>query len=216
MLLLQGQLWAETMVYLRCVLPIMTTLPKTPVPVAQYVRMSTELQQYSIENQKAAIKEYADQHGFVVVKTYTDAGRSGIVLKHRIGLSTLLKGVLDGNTGFSAILVYDISRWGRFQDTDESAHYEFLCKAAGIPVHYCAEIFPNDGTLPSLIMKALKRTMAGEYSPELSVKVFEGHQRLARLGFKQGGLPGYGLRRMLLSRDREPKQQLSNGERKSI
>jgi hypothetical protein len=31
------------------------------------------------------------------------------------------------------------SRWGRFQDADESAHYEFLCKSAGIPVHYCAE-----------------------------------------------------------------------------
>jgi len=216
MLLLQGQLWAETMVYLRCVLPIMTTLPKTPVPVAQYVRMSTELQQYSIENQKAAIKEYADQHGFVVVKTYTDAGRSGIVLKHRIGLSTLLKDVLDGNTGFSAILVYDISRWGRFQDTDEAAHYEFLCKNAGIPVHYCAEQFANDGTLPSSILKALKRTMAAEFSRELGVKVTNGKKRLAELGFRMGAVPGYGLRRMLISSGREPKQKLKTGEYKHL
>ena len=77
------------------------------------------------------------------------------------------------------ILVYDVSRWGRFQDSDEAAAYEFLCKNAGIPVHYCAEQFSNDGTQPSSIMKALKRTMAAEFSRELSVKVFDGHKRLA-------------------------------------
>jgi len=65
-------------------------------------------------------------------------------------------------------------------------------------------------------MKALKRTMAGEYSRELGVKVLAGQKRLAVLGFKQGGLPGYGLRRMLVSPSRVPKQILVQGERKSI
>jgi hypothetical protein len=83
-------------------------------------------------------------------------------------------------------------------------------------VHYCAETFANDGTLPSLIMKALKRTMAGEYSRELGVKVFAGQKRLTLLGFKQGGVPGYGLRRMLVSASGVPKQELGLGERKSI
>jgi DNA invertase Pin-like site-specific DNA recombinase len=124
--------------------------------------------------------------------------------------------VVRGNTQYRAILVYDVSRWGRFQDTDESAHYEFLCKSAGVPIHYCAETFSNDGTLPSLFMKALKRTMAGEFSRELGVKVLQGQKRLAGLGFKQGGRPGYGLRRLLVSSDRVPKQPLALGERKSI
>jgi hypothetical protein len=56
---------------------------------------------------------------------------------------------------------------GRFQDTDEAAHYEFLCKRSGVPIHYCAEPFANDGTVPSSILKTLKRTMAAEYSREL-------------------------------------------------
>ena len=123
---------------------------------------------------------------------------------------------MAGAASYKAILVYDVSRWGRFQDTDESAHYEFLCKSAGVPVHYCAETFANDGSLPSLIMKALKRTMAGEYSRELGVKVLAGQKRLARLGFKQGGVPGYGLRRMLVSAAGTRKQELAVGERKSI
>jgi Recombinase len=58
--------------------------------------------------------------------------------------------------------------------------------------------------------------MAGEYSRELGVKVLDELKRLAQLGFKQGGLPGYRLRRMLLSPEGQPKQQLQSGERKSI
>jgi DNA invertase Pin-like site-specific DNA recombinase len=186
------------------------------VAVAQYLRMSTEHQQYSLENQSTAIQRYAEGHHFEVIRTYSDAAKSGLVLRRRTGLQQLLKDVVGGASGFQAILVYDVSRWGRFQDTDESAHYEFLCKSAGVPVHYCAETFANDGTLSSLIMKALKRTMAGEYSRDLSVRVFAGQKRLTLLGFKTGGVPGYGLRRMLVSSSGAYKQELAFGERKSI
>ena|ERR1700675_3078481 len=110
-----------------------------PIPVAQYLRMSRESQEYSMENQKAAIQEYAQSHGLTVVQTYADAGKSGLVLRRRAGLASLLQDVVRGDAGYEAILVYDISRWGRFQDVDEAAHYEFLCTHAGIPVHYCAE-----------------------------------------------------------------------------
>jgi DNA invertase Pin-like site-specific DNA recombinase len=187
------------------------------IPAAQYLRMSTEHQQYSLDNQRLANQVYAEEHGFSVVQTYTDGAKSGVVLKHRNGLRLLLQDVMgSGKPAYNAILVYDVSRWGRFQDADEAAHYEFLCKSAGIPVHYCAEAFINDGALPNMLMKAIKRTMAGEYSRELGVKVLVGLKRLARLGFKQGGSPGYGLRRMLVSAKGEPKLQLAPGERKSI
>ena len=46
---------------------------------AQYVRMSTNLQQYSIENQKTAILQYALQHGFAVIKTFSSLLHSLIV-----------------------------------------------------------------------------------------------------------------------------------------
>jgi DNA invertase Pin-like site-specific DNA recombinase len=186
------------------------------VPAAQYLRMSTEHQQYSLDNQSSAIQKYAECHGFTVVRTYSDPAKSGLSLKDRRGLRDLLQDVTGGNTEYKAILVYDVSRWGRFQDTDEAAHYEFLCKSAGVPIHYCAETFANDGSLPSSIMKALKRAMAGEYSRELGVKVIAGQKRLAQLGFKQGGIPGYGFRRLLVSENRIPKQLLAHGEMKSI
>jgi DNA invertase Pin-like site-specific DNA recombinase len=186
------------------------------VPAAQYLRMSTEHQQYSLENQSTAIRDYAEVHGFRIVQTYSDAAKRGVVLKNRSGLKQLLQDAIAGTSAYKAILVYDVSRWGRFQDNDESAHYEFLCRSAGVPIHYCAEMFLNDGSMASYIMKALKRTMAGEFSRELGVKVLAGHKRLASLGFRQGGTPGYGLRRMLISASGTLKHELRTGERKSI
>jgi DNA invertase Pin-like site-specific DNA recombinase len=186
------------------------------IPAAQYLRMSTEHQRYSMANQTATILAYAARVGFLVTRTYRDAGKSGLVVNRRDGLRQLLQDVVSGEAEYKAILVYDVSRWGRFQDTDEAAHYEFLCRAAGVEVHYCAEQFANDNSLPNSMMKALKRIMAGEYSRELSVKVYEGTKRIALCGFRTGGAPGYGLRRMLVSADREYKHTLANGERKCL
>lgn len=186
------------------------------IPAAQYLRMSTEHQQYSLKNQAHAIQSYAEEKGLEVLVTYSDAAKSGLDLKYRDGLRKLLNDVVSGHAEYKAILVYDVSRWGRFQDADESAHYEFICKQAGVRIHYCAEVFTNDDSVASALLKTLKRTMAGEYSRELSAKVFAGHKRLAAMGFKQGGMPGYGLRRMLVGPDGKPKGILHFGERKSL
>src|ERR1019366_3576646 len=164
---------------------------------AEYVRMSTDHQQYSTENQREVIRKYSESRGKAIVRTYTDAGKSG-------------------EADFSDILVYDVSRWGRFQDADESAYYEYLCRRAKINVHYCAEQFENDGSPVSTIVKGVKRAMAGEYSRELSAKVFIGQCHLIELGFRQAGPPGFGLRRMLRDQSGQKKGSLARGKQKSI
>lgn len=131
-----------------------------PVRAAQYVRMSTEHQQYSTENQAHAIRQYADRHGLEIVRTYADEGRSGLRIEGRDALQGLIADVESGAADFTTILVYDVSRWGRFQDIDESAHYEYRCRRAGIQVRYCAEPFENDGSALSTIVKGVKRMMA--------------------------------------------------------
>jgi DNA invertase Pin-like site-specific DNA recombinase len=188
----------------------------TQIPVAEYVRMSTEHQQYSTENQRDAIRLYAQRHGMVVTRSYVDAGKSGLTIERRDALKRLISDVQSHSADFSAILVYDLSRWGRFQDTDESAYYEYICRRSNIQVHYCAEPFNNDGSVTSTIVKTLKRAMAAEYSRELSAKVFAGQSRLIQLGYRQGGPAGVGLRRMLCATNGDHKGVLSRGERKSI
>src|ERR1700727_1655678 len=105
-------------------------LSQNIIRAAQYVRMSTDYQRYSIANQAAVIAAYAQIHGLTIVRTYRDEGESGLKLKNRAGLIELLDDAQSGHAYFRHILVYDVSRWGRFQDTDESAHYEYICKKA--------------------------------------------------------------------------------------
>jgi DNA invertase Pin-like site-specific DNA recombinase len=190
--------------------------PQQYIPVAEYLRMSTEDQKYSIPSQQAAIRQYAAEHGFTVCRTYADPGKSGLLIKRRKGLAALLKDVVAGTIKYKAILVYDVSRWGRFQNPDESAHYDFICANAGVPVHYCAEQFSNDGSMQSSLMKAIKRTMAGEFSRELGVKVFDGLKRLVLEGYHAGANAPYGLERMLISPTGRKKGILKHGERKNL
>ena len=178
--------------------------------------MSTEHQQYSTQNQADKIQEYADKRGIEIIKTYADEGKSGLSIGGRAALQRLISDVEAGVAEFNIILVYDVSRWGRFQDADESAYYEYICRRSGIQVAYCAEQFENDGSPVSTIVKGGKRAMAGEYSRELSAKVFAGQCRLIEMGFRQGGPAGFGLRRVLINERGELKGELKTGEQKSL
>ena len=187
-----------------------------PLRAAQYVRMSTEHQQYSTANQTDKIREYCARRNIEIVSTYADEGKSGLRLDGRHALQQLIGDVESGSANFQIILVYDVSRWGRFQDADESAYYEYIFRRAGIQVIYCAEQFENDGTPVATIVKGIKRAMAGEYSRELSAKVFAGQCRLVELGFRQGGPAGYGLRRVLIDQSGSVKSELARGEHKCL
>ena len=187
-----------------------------PFRAVEYVRMSTEHQQYSTENQAQKIREYARRRGIEILRTYADEGKSGLRIDGRQALQQLIRDVESGHADFNVILVYDVSRWGRFQDADESAYYEYLCRRAGIQVAYCAEQFENDGSPVSTIVKGVKRAMAGEYSRELSAKVFAGQCRLIELGYRQGGPAGFGLRRVLIDQRGSIKSELARGEHKSL
>ncbi len=176
--------------------------------------MSTDKQNYSTAHQLEHLRSFAADRGLVVVREYGDEGKSGLALKGRPGLRALLADVQDDSVPFQTILVYDVSRWGRFQDVDESAHYEYVCRSAGIEIIYCAEQFENDGSPMAALIKSIKRTMAAEYSRELSAKVFKAQCRFVRLGFKQGGSAGYALRRQVVGPDGTFKAELGYGERK--
>jgi DNA invertase Pin-like site-specific DNA recombinase len=137
---------------------------------ALYVRRATEHPQYSTDTQSDKIRDYASKRGIEIVRTYTDEGKSGLSIFGRTGLQKLLSDVDFGRADFNLILVYDISRWGRFLDPGEGAYYEDICKRAGIQVIYCAEQCGNNSASVSAIVKAIKRSMADEYRRELSVR----------------------------------------------
>lgn len=179
-----------------------------------YVRMSTESQDYSTDHQRARIQEYATARNISIIREYVDDGKSGLDIRRRAGLLSLMRDVQLPDPDFSHILVFDISRWGRFQDIDEAAYHEHTCRRAGIEVVYCGERFADNAGPYASLLKSIKRVMAAEYSRDLSEKVFAAQARFVEMGFKQGGHAGYGLRRLALKACGTPRAILEYGESK--
>lgn len=182
------------------------------VPAAQYLRASTGLQTWSIENQRTAIAAYAQARGFEVVATYSDEERSGLTLQGRPALRALLAQALGPSPGFEAILVFDVSRWGRFQDPDEGAHLEFLCRRAGLQVCYCAEPFENDGSPEADLIKQIKRAIAAEFSRDLSRRITFARRQAAQRGWHVSGRAPFGYRREVLNAKGRPVAVLEAGQ----
>lgn len=181
---------------------------------AQYIRMSTDTQQLSPALQKRVIGQYAQDHALQLVASYEDEGRSGLTLKHRHEMRRLLRDVASDACPFDVVLVYDVSRWGRFQDTDESAYYEFHCRLHGVRVVYVNEPFEAGQTATPMtaLLKALKRAMAAEFSRELALKVQQAQRSAVALGFQIGRLPCIGVSRLACS-SAGASRPLGDGER---
>jgi len=133
-----------------------TILP--PIRVAAYMRTARQ-EPHLARNQMDAIREYAKRHGMQIVKKYSDEGKSGVNIQARKSLARMIREVQNGQIDFSAILLRDVSRWGRFQDADESAYYEYICRRAGVSVHYCDQDPESGGIVVSTIVKRLKKSI---------------------------------------------------------
>lgn len=187
------------------------------VRVAQYLRMSTDHQQYSLHNQSEYIKDYAEKNNMEIAYTYDDAGKSGVSIVGRHSLQQLLSDVEQKKINIQAVLFYDVSRFGRFQNSDEAAYYSFLFERNGVDLIYCSEPIPTkDFPLESSVILNIKRSSAAYHSRNLSEKVFIGQVNLIKRGYHQGGMAGYGLRRLLVDENNTAKEILHFRKRKSI
>ncbi|WP_458163543.1 recombinase family protein [Bradyrhizobium sp. 18BD] len=135
-------------------IPIASGRSVLPTRAAQYVRMSRDSQRYSTANQAEVIAAYARDRNITIVRTYADEGLSGLAIHWRDGLKALIADVESGHAEFDCVLVYDVTRWGRFQNLDESAYYEFMCQRAGITV-------PMNSKTMAASLRSCSRTISG-------------------------------------------------------
>ena len=71
-------------------------------PAVAYVRMSTDHQKYSTENQLDVIRNYATSRGMTILRVFEDSGRSGLRLDGREALQNLMADVQSGQADFTA------------------------------------------------------------------------------------------------------------------
>lgn len=166
---------------------------------AAYLRVSTLRQPTSLALQRRELQGYARSEGFDIVAVYEDVGKSGMTLEKRSGLSRLLFDVVTKRANYAHVLVLDISRWGRFQDPDEAAHYEFVCRSHGVSVTYCRDLVGVGP--PAQLAKQVRRVMAADYVRQISDRTRRGKRGAAEAGRAPGAWPRYLVDRQIIEAD---------------
>lgn len=186
--------------------------------IAYYRHSAEDKQENSVPIQREHIQKFAQEHHIEVIHEEADEGETGL-LASRPGFTRIFDDWIlrPQAPAFDFVLVYDVSRWGRFQDQDEAAYYEFLCRKQGKRVIYVAHGFPNtEHQLIAHLQTSIERYMAAEYSRQLSDKVFRGCVKVSQAGYSAGGTACYGMGRLLLDVEKRPVRVLKPGEHKSI
>jgi DNA invertase Pin-like site-specific DNA recombinase len=185
--------------------------------VAYYRHSAQDRQENSVEIQQDQVRAFAQENGIEIIREFADRGKSGLSTEGRHEFNEMIRDYVEGGKEeIDFVLALDVSRWGRFQDTDLSAYYTGLCSVHGIRVVFTTIGFPRDGDLLHGLQLSIERYRAASYSRELSTKVFKGCVKIAEQGFRAGGPPPYAMRRLLLDETRKPVQALEPGQHKSI
>lgn len=165
--------------------------------------------------QDEILRRYAGMHDHEVVAVFSDDA-SGRDAEHRDDFMRLIEVVSSDVADFEAILVRDVSRWGRFENTDEAAYYDFLCFRHGVSVIYVEESFGPEHSPYASLMKSMKRVLAAEFSREKARIVTYGKRRTAERGFRSGAPPPYGMKRILVTPDGAYVQDMPKGMHKIV
>ena len=175
---------------------------QSPVPsrgsdkcaIAYYRHSAQGKQKNSIELQAEQVKTDAAARGLVIVDEFIDRGYSGLTA-NRPGFQALLNAVRT-RKDFRYVMVLDVSRWGRFIDSNEFGRYEAECNQHDKKVVFVTQDFEAAGPAGRIGLEAL-RFLSAEESRNKSVKVFLGSMKVARQGYRAGAPAPYGLVRAL-------------------
>src|SRR2546425_12440764 len=182
-------------------------------PAVGYLRRSTNRQEQSIGDQKAAIERHALDQGYAILRLYTDDSISGISTDARKAFQKLLQDAQADTCDFRAVLVYDIKRFGRV-DNDEAGHYRYLLRKNRIDVVYASEGFQGDDT--DDLLRPVKQWQARQESRDLSKVSIRGLLSLSQGGWWLGGMPPYGYDLLYHDAGGRPYQKVGfmpNGEK---
>jgi DNA invertase Pin-like site-specific DNA recombinase len=157
-----------------------------------YLRMSTDRQETSPEQQRAEIEKYAAKHGYQVMRWYQDLGISGDRTDKRLQFQQMIADAADGR--FKAILCWDQDRFGRF-DSLESGYWIHPLRGQGVQLVTCTDGPVDWNSFAGRMLYGMKQEGKHQYLVDLSNNVTRRMNQLATTGrWVCGALPlGYAL-----------------------
>jgi DNA invertase Pin-like site-specific DNA recombinase len=157
------------------------------IPAVGYTRRSTDKQEASLQDQKKAVQRYADEHGYTIVRWYTDDGVSGDDTERRHDFRQMIADARERGD-FKTILCWDQDRFGRFDPLEAGYWIKPLRDArVGLETVAQGQIEWNDftGRLAYIVQQEAKHA----YLKDLSRNVTRGQLEAANNGSWIGSPP---------------------------
>lgn len=167
--------------------------PDGKIPAAAYLRVSSTAQdvENSIEAQLDRITKWAEEHGYVIVKVFTDRARTG-KFANRPDFQEMIEVAESDGCPFAVVLVWRFSRF--FRNRMESGFYKNRLRKRNIRVISINE--PTDDTPQGQLHEGMIELFDQYNSDVTSEEVQRGTHRLAERGFFVGAIPPTGMRKI--------------------
>lgn len=180
------------------------------VQAAAYLRRSTKAQESSIDDQRRAVREFAQKAGYSIVQEYVDDGISGDDTENRCDFQRMRD---DAQTRrFNVVVCWDQERFGRF-DLIEAGYWIKPFRDAGVRLVTCDQGEIDWTSFTGRLTYAIQQEGKHSYLHDLSRNVLRGQMAMARAGSWCGSFPfGYVLESVRVDGLPKPKKVLVLGE----
>ncbi len=187
-----------------------------------YKRCSKDAQDASLDDQDEVITVQRTALGLnTVLATFEDDGLRGHD-ETRPGLLAVLEHArthpnpVRSNGDFIPILVYDLARFGRFDDAKKIFSYFVEVERYGYEFYSVTEKIRSRGNIADFVQAIIKSEQAYDYSVKLSHYALRTGCSLAEKGWWPGGQAPYGYDRMTYGPDLKPKYRYATRPDKSV
>lgn len=176
---------------------------------AEYIRCSTEQQEDSPEQQQRENRTYATAHGYEIIASYVDFGKSGTTFTQRPEFMRMLREVESGKAQFEAVICYDESRWGRAIDSEENTYWRVHFRRLGVKILLVKTLIDPEHEYAAML-NAFAGIQASQYSKDLSGLTIRGAFNNGI--YSNGGTAPYGYIRIAINLKTGLERPLNHGE----
>ncbi|MCC9600759.1 recombinase family protein [Stieleria sp. JC731] len=154
-----------------------------------YVRMSTDRQEKSPEQQRIEVEAYAEKHGYRIIDWYEDLAVSGDRTDKRLQFQRMIE---DGSVKkFDAILCWNQDRFGRF-DAIEAGRWIYPLREAGVHLATVTDGLIDWTSMAGRITYSVTQEGKHQYLSDLSKNVSRSMDQMAKAGKWIAGVPPFG------------------------
>ena len=180
-------------------------------PAVGYVRMSTDKQEDSPEQQRAEISKLAKREGYRIVRWYEDHGISGARTHKRPEFRRMIRDA-EERGDFKAILCWDQDRFGRF-DSIEAGEWVSPLRRVGVELVTVCQGRIDWADFAGRLIYQITQEGKHRFLVDLSRNALRGMIKYAKKGTLLGSATPYGYDRMYFDAAGEERCRVRRGER---